>query len=123
MKSLSGFKVRGLDADTDRVSVQSSAQPTHLLTRRRWPLLPAKWTTIEISRDELIVLKCNHGAASIELKHLGGPHGDLVIDDNGQFTRLREGSVMRLHLNRDRAVFVKTQAYQVPRHAGQRFVA
>lgn len=121
--SLTGFKLRGLDADTDRVSVQSSAQPTHLLTRRKWALLPAKWTIIEMQRDELVVVKCNRGAASIELKHLGGPHGDLIIDDGGEFKQLREGSVLRLHLQPDRAVFVKTQAYQVPRHAGARFVA
>lgn len=121
--SVTGFKVRGLEADTDRISVQSSEQQTHLLTRRKWPMLPAKWTTIEISRDELIVLKCNHGSASLELKHLGGPHGDLVIDDFGHFTRLKAGSVLRLHLHVDRAIFVRTQSYQAPRHVGARFVA
>lgn len=121
--SLTGFKVRGLDADTDRISIQSTAQSTHLLTRRRFPCLPAKWTTIEMGRDELIVIKCNHGSASIEIKHLGGPHGELVIDLGGDMRRIREGSVTRVDLRRDYAIFVKTQAYQVPRGRGASFQA
>src|SRR6185312_704115 len=66
-----GIRIRGLDGDVDRVSVQSTEQDSHLLTRRRWKFLPVKWTDVSIGRDELIVLKCNDGTAVIEVKHLG----------------------------------------------------
>lgn len=123
MGQVTGFKIRGLDADTDRISVQSSAQSSHLLTRRKFPCLPAKWTTVEMGRDELVVLKCNHGTASVELKHLGGPHGALRIDEGGQHRQLLEGSTLRLTLRADYAVFLTTRAYQVPRSRGAQFQA
>jgi hypothetical protein len=116
-----GLKIRGIDGDTDRVSVQSSEQPTHLLTRRRWAFLKAKWTEVSVGRDELMVLKCNHGETVIELKHVGGPDGALVIDDFGTHSILREGSVLRLVLRRDRAVFLRTQAFREPRKRGAVF--
>jgi hypothetical protein len=109
-----GFKVRGLDADTDRVSIQSTHQQTHLLTRRKFPLLPAKWTLIEIERDELIVIKCNRGNAEIEIKHLGGPHGALVLDQQRQHTKIRAESRTRVQLKCDEAVFLHTEAVRHP---------
>jgi hypothetical protein len=122
--SVTGFKVRGLDADTDRVSIQSTAQRTHLLTRRRFPCLPAKWTTIEIDRDELIVIKCNHGTTDIEIKHLGGPHGALHIDEGGgRGQHLKEGGVAKVHLQVDHAIFVRTQTFRPPKGKGGAFRA
>jgi hypothetical protein len=118
-----GLKIRGIDGDTDRVSVQSSEQPTHLLTRRRWAFLKAKWTEVSIGRDELMVLKCNHGETVVELKSLGGPDGALVIDDFGRRSALHEGSVMRLRLMPDRAVFIRTQAAREPKRRGAIFQA
>ncbi|MGH7144769.1 MAG: hypothetical protein ACREJ2_11675 [Planctomycetota bacterium] len=110
-----GVRIRGINQDTDRVSVQSTEQDTHLLTRRRWRFLPAKWTDVSIGRDELIVLKCNDGTAVIELKHLGGPHGDLVVDERGERRhRVRDGQVLRITLERNKAVFLKTQAMRYP---------
>lgn len=110
-----GLRIRGIDQDTDRVSVQSSEQDSHLLARRRWRFLPAKWTEVSIGRDELIVLKCNEGTAVIEIKSLGGAHGDLLIDERGERRhRLREGQVLRLTLERNKAVFLKTSEMLYP---------
>lgn len=110
-----GLKIRGIDQDTDRVSVQSTGQDSHLLSRRRWAFLPARWTQVSIGRDELVVLKCNEGTAVVELKHLGGPHGDLLVDEKGERRhRLRDGQVLRLALERNRAVFLQTQDMRHP---------
>lgn len=109
-----GIRIRGVEGDVDRVSVQSSEQDSHLLTRRRWKFLPAKWTEVSVSRDELVVLKCNDGAAVIELKHLGGQHGDLVLDVQGDRRRLRDGQVVRVRLERNRGVCLHTQDLRYP---------
>lgn len=110
-----GLRIRGLEGDVDRVSVQSTEQDSYLLTRRRWKFLPAKWTEVSIGRDELIVLKCNDGSSVIEVKHLGGPHGDLIVDERGERRhRLRDGQVLKLHLRRNQAVFLKSQDIRYP---------
>ncbi len=114
-----GLRIRGIDADADRVSVQSSEQDSHLITRRRWSFLPAKWTDVSIGRDELIVLKCNDGDAVIEIKHVGGPHGDLMLDEGGERrSRLREGQVQRVLLERNKAVFLRCQDLRYPTRPG-----
>lgn len=118
-----GLKIRGLTGDVDRVSVQSSDQSSHLLTRRRWSFMPASWTEYSLGRDELVVLKCNEGEAWVDLKHLGGPHGDLMVDmGDDRRARVREGCTLRVHLARSRAVFLRTQEMRYPRGPGERFV-
>ena len=107
-------KIRGVSGDVDKISVQSSERPSHLLTRRRWKFLPLKWTTVEIIRDEIMVLCCNDGEAVVELKNLGGPHGEIIFDDAGRRVPIREGSIERLHLKRNMAVVVHTRSLQHP---------
>jgi hypothetical protein len=114
---VNGLRLRGFDADTDRVSVQSSECGSYLLTRRRFSFLPAKWTEITCGKDELLVLKCNHGATEIELESLGGPFGDLILDRDRVRSRIRRGERVRISLSPDRAVFVHTAAL---RHAWYR---
>jgi len=118
-----GLRLRALDQDADRVSVQSSHQSSHLLTRRKFPVLPAKWTPVTIERDELLVLKCNHGTTAIDVKHVGGSDGAVILDDCGQKTILREGSVVRMRLRRDSAIFLRTQSYTPPSGKGARFLS
>jgi hypothetical protein len=114
-----GLKLRGLDQDADRVSVQSSEQSSHLLTRRRFSCLPVKWTEVWIAPEELMILKCNGGTTAIDIKHIGGTSGALLIDEGGERRRrLQEGQVVRLVLERDRAVFLKTQQWKAPRGSG-----
>lgn len=118
-----GLKLRGLTGDVDRVSVQSSESPSHLLTRRRWKMLPAKWTEVSIGRDELAVLKCNDGEAVLELKSLGGAHGELIVDlGDERRLRMKEGQTVRLELPRNRAVFLRCQDLRYPRGPGQTFI-
>jgi hypothetical protein len=109
-----GLKIRGVSGDVDKVAVQSSEQSSHLLTRRRWSFLPLKWTEVTLLRDEVMALTCNDGEAVVELKNLGGPHGEIIFDDAGRRVAIREGSVERLHLKRNQAVVVHTRSLRHP---------
>lgn len=118
-----GLRIRGLAGDVDRVSVQSSESPSHLLTRRRWSFLPAKWTEVHLARDELMVLKCNDGEAVLEVKHCGGPHGAVTVDlGDDRRVRFREGQVLRLHMLRNRGVILRTEELRYPRTPGAQFM-
>ncbi len=115
MGAVNGFKVQGVAGDIDRVSVQSTEQSSHLLVRRRWKFTPARWTEIELARDELMVLKCNDGEAVVRIKSLGGPFGRLRIDARPwRISALAEGSVETIRLERNRAVFLTTSAQRHP---------
>ncbi len=119
-----GIKLRGLVGDVDRVSVQSSEDSSYLMTRRRFNFLPAQWSQVSIARDELKVLKCNDGTAVVEIKHLGGPHGDLLLDYGGERRyRIRDGQVLRVQLERNKAVFLRCQDLQFSKSRGAHFLA
>lgn len=115
MGRVNGFKVQGVAGDVDRVSVQSTGQSSHLLTRRRWKFGPALWTEIELARDELMVLMCNDGEAVIRIKALGGPWGRLRVDARPQkIAKLADGSVETFHLTPNRAIFLSTSEQRHP---------
>jgi hypothetical protein len=113
---MNGVKVRGFTQDADRVSVQSSEHGSFLLTRRKFPFLPVKWTEINCDRNELLVLKCNGAATVIELESLGGKFGDLIIDQDHCRQRLKRGARLRLELKPNEAVFVHTASLIHPWH-------
>lgn len=79
-----GFRIRGLNQASNRVSVQSSHQDTFMLTRRKWGGLPPKWHEVGQAQNELIVIKCQDGAesAEIELEALGDKVGTLIVDSS-----------------------------------------
>lgn len=109
-----GLRIRGLSGDVDRVSVQSSEQSSHLLTGRRWRFLPMKWTEVTLRRDEMMALCCNHGEALVELKNMGGPHGEILFNDAGRRVVIAEGSSEKLHLKPDTAVMVHCRNLHYP---------
>lgn len=84
MSGSNGFRIRGLNQDANRVSVQSNVQTTWMLTRRKWDALLPKWHDVGIAHNELIVIKCQDGAASaeIELEPLGDRAGTLIADSS-----------------------------------------
>ena len=80
MSACNGFKLRGLNQACNRVSVQSNVQTTWMLGRCADGT--PQWHDIGMTRDELIVIKCQDGAesAEIELKPLGDRAGTLIAD-------------------------------------------
>lgn len=115
MGRANGFKVQGVSGDVDRVSVQSTGQSSHLLVRRKYKSERAKWTTIELDRDELMVLTCNDGEAVVRIKSLGGPWGRLRVDARPEkIAKLAEGSVETFRLTPNRAIFLSTSQQRHP---------
>lgn len=89
-----GFRVRGLNQASNRVSVQSNVQDTFMLTRRKWGGLMPKWHDVGMAKDELIVIKCQDGAdsAEIEIEALGDKAGTLIAQSSRRGARtLRVG--------------------------------
>jgi hypothetical protein len=113
-----GFKVRGLNADVDRLAVQSTRQTTWVLNRGLLGL--PKWHEIGLARDELIVLRPYGGAPVIEIEALGGPHGVLIVHATQGCTRtLRHGRRLRLELKREESVVIKCEDWHEPRSEGR----
>lgn len=115
---MNGLRIRGFTADTDRVSVQSTEHGSFLLTRRKFSFLPARWTEVSCGRNELLVLKCNQGSTTVELRSDGGPYGDFIVDrgDQVQRTRLKRGERLIVELEANKAVFVHTACLKHPWH-------
>jgi hypothetical protein len=115
-----GFKVRGLNADTDRLAVQSTRQSTWFLSRGTLGRIAPKWYEIGLCQDELIVLRPYQGAPVIEIEGLGGPYGVLVLQRAGGGTMvLRNGRRTRVELRRDEALVIKTEQWKAPGTEGK----
>jgi len=112
-----GFRIRGLNADSDRVAVQSSVQSTWMLPYKRWGI--AQWRDVGIHRDELIVLKCQGGEAELEVEPLGDKAGTLIAQSSRHATRtLRVGQRYRFALERGEALVLRSTHILHPTHAG-----
>jgi hypothetical protein len=110
-----GFRVRGLNADTDKLAVQSNRQTTFFLTRSKWRGMLPKWHEIGIAKNELIVLRPYGGAPMIELEALGGPYGVLIVNATQSCTRtLRVGQRLRLGLKTDESVVIRCEDMVAP---------
>lgn len=94
MSNSNGFRIRGLNQDSNRVSVQSNVQNTWMLTRRKWSAMSPMWHDVGMTKDELIILKCQDGAASaeVQIEPLGDDAGTLIADSSRRVTKtLRVG--------------------------------
>lgn len=112
-----GFRIRGLNPDSDRVSVQSNVQTTWMLPYRRWGL--PIWKDVGITRDELIILKCQGGDAAIELQPLGDRAGTLVANSSRHASKtLRVGQRYRFELERGEALVIRSTSIVHPSHGG-----
>lgn len=114
-----GFKVRGLNADCDRLAVQSSEQTTWLLGRKRGGLGLIQWHEVAISQHELIVFRPYGGSPSFEVVALGDKAGLLVIQQaRGPTRSLRVGSRYTVELDRDESCTVRCEWIVYPRSPG-----
>lgn len=112
MSASNGFRIRGLNPDSDRVSVQSNVQTTWFLSAPRKGNAgqsPRKeWQEVGMTRDELVVLKCQGGTAAIELQPLGDRAGTLIAQSSRKSTQtLRVGSKYRFELDPGEAVVMR----------------
>lgn len=112
-----GFKIRGLNPDSDRISVQSNVQSTWMLPYRRFGL--PLWKEVGMTRDELIILKCQGGEAAIELEPLGDRAGTIVAQSSRYATKtLRVGQRYKFELERGEALVLRSTNIQHPTNAG-----
>lgn len=114
-----GFKIRGLNADCDRLAVQSSEQTTWLLGRKRGGLGRVQWHDVGIAQHELIVLRAYGGAPTFELRALGDAAGLLVVQQSRGPTRaLRVGGRYVVELDRDESCVIRCEWIEYPRSPG-----
>ncbi len=106
-----GFRIRTLNADCDRLAVQSSVQSTWFCTFRG-KLLPKKHD-VGLCQNELVVLRPYQGKPVFELEGLGGPHGVLIVNRaSGGTQTLRNGQRVRIEC--DEAIVIKTERFRAP---------
>jgi len=114
-----GFKIRGLNADCDRLAVQSSEQTTWLLGRKRGGKGAAPWHDVGLSQHELMVLRAYGGSPTFEIRAEGDKAGLLVLQQSRGPTRsLRVGSRAVIELDRDESCVVRCEWIQYPRAPG-----
>jgi hypothetical protein len=107
-----GFRIRTLNADCDRLAVQSSIATTWFCTYRP-DKKRGKKHEVGIAQKELVVLRPYQGKPHIELEGLGGPHGVLIVDRaNGGTTVLRNGQKAQFEM--DGALVIKTEHFAPP---------
>lgn len=114
-----GFRIRGLNADSDRLAVQSTHQTTRfpfLGRRRRINVGPVGWHDVALAKNEIVVLRPYSASPEIEIEGLGGPYGVLLVrfTQSATFT-LRNGQRIRRHLQADESVVVQTENWREPR--------
>lgn len=117
-----GFRVRTLNADCDRLAVQSSLASTWFCTFRSRMRFLAWSREVGIAQNELVVMRPYQGKPVIELEGLGGPHGVLIVDRaNGGTRVLRNGQRETFEL--DAALVIKTENFRPPGREGAGFQA
>jgi hypothetical protein len=114
-----GFKIRGLNADCDRLAVQSSEQTTWLLGRKRGGLGRVQWHDVGIGQNELMVLRAYGGSPEFEIRAEGDKAGLLVLQQSRGPTRsLRVGARAVITLDRDESCTVRCEWIVYPHSAG-----
>jgi hypothetical protein len=119
MSGCNGFKIRGQNQDSNRVSIQSNVQTTWMLTYRRPGAAGPIWHEVGMLRDELIVIKCQGGEAVIEIEPLGDAAGTLIAQSSRKSTQtLRCGSRYRWELERGESLVMRCTNIVYPISAG-----
>lgn len=121
MSVSNGFKIRGLNQAANRVAVQSSAQSTFMLTRRKWGTLAPKWHEVGQGQNELIIIKCQDGAdsAEVEIEALGDAAGTLIADSSRRGAKtLRVGKAQVFVLEPGEALVLKSEHIVYPTGPG-----
>lgn len=111
---MNGFQLTALNAEADRLSVQSSVQATWSPTRRKFAMLPPRVYDVSILRDELIILK-SRGSAEVRLKAVGGPYGALICrSSRSGAVVLRPGKKHEFQLDDGEAIVIRTEQAMDP---------
>ncbi len=114
-----GFQIRGLNADCDRLAIQSSEQTTWLLGRKRGGLGRVQWHEVGIAQNELIVMRAYGGCPTFEVKALGDKAGLLMLQQSRGPTRsLRVGGRAVIELGPDESCVVRCEWIIYPRAPG-----
>lgn len=114
-----GFKIRGLNADCDRLAVQSSEQTTWLLGRKRGGLGLPRWHEVGLQLNELLVLRAYGGAPTFEVQALGDRCGLLVLQQSrGPTVSLRVGSKRVIELDTDESCVIRCEWIEYPYSPG-----
>jgi hypothetical protein len=114
-----GFKIRGLNADCDRLAVQSSEQTTWLLGRKRGGLGRPQWREVGLQENELMVLRAYGGAPTFELQALGDKAGLLIVQQSrGPTFSLRVGSRRVIELGSDESCVLRCEWISYPMAPG-----
>lgn len=119
MSDSNGFKIRGLNPDSDRVSIQSNVATTWMLTYKRFNLHP--WQEVGMTRDELIIIKCQDGVATaeIEIEPLGDRAGTMIAQSSRKAAKtLRVGVKYRWALEPGEALTLRSQNIVHPKGPG-----
>lgn len=94
-----GIRIRGLSGDVSSVSVQSTVAQTWCLLGKKWAGLRFREHDVSMGRDEVLVLKCQGGACQLELENLGGPDGDIIVQEDVSRIPIRRGDRRRFSLH------------------------
>jgi hypothetical protein len=113
-----GFRIRGLNADCDRLALQSNLETTWPLGRGSMGRGPkGKWYDVALGHSELKVLK-GYGAScpEFEIAPQGEPGGMLLIEISRRHTTrgVRVGSKMVVQLDVDEAAVVRIEGMMTP---------
>jgi hypothetical protein len=121
LNATNGFRVRGLNADCDRLACQSSVASTWFVGRHRFP---SRGRDVGMTQNELVILRPHGGNPEVELQGLGGPHGVLIVESTrgGKFV-LRNGQKRTFELPNDERLVLKTENWRAPGTEGAQFRA
>lgn len=113
-----GLGIRCVSGEGDMITVQSSEQRTHLLSRGGFGIKPPKggWTEVPLLDNELKFVKANHGGeAVIEVRSLGGADGrPMLIEQCGERRLLRNGDRATFRVRENASVIVRSMGMRSP---------
>lgn len=121
MSTCNGFKLRGLNPAFNRVSVKSNVQTTWNPTYKKPGAKSPASYEVAMTRNELIVLKCEDGAehAVVEMQPLGDAAGTMIVESSRKGTRtLRVGGKYRWELDPGEALICRTSNITHPTGVG-----
>jgi len=111
---MNGVRIRGISGDVSNVSVQSSVVRSWALLGKKWAGLAWRVHDVSLERDEVLVLKCQGGDCQLELEGLGGPHGDIIVQEDVSRIPLRRGDRRRFSLHMGTSLVLTNRAIVHP---------
>jgi hypothetical protein len=111
-----GFRIRGLNADCDRLALQSNVETTWPLGRGSKARGPKGiWQDVALSHTELKVLRAYGAAPEFELRAEGEPGGVLVMESARRATRqLRVGTRVVIEMQPDESIVLRIPGMMTP---------